>query len=239
MAGGKDGEGEGPARVAEAVACEQALAQAEERARLLGEILGATPHLIYAYDQGGRYLYASPAAARALGLEPAAMVGRVWQELPVPAGVPEPFAVQREAVLASGRMQRGEASRPRTCRASSSAITGAGRPASATRPWAWGSTSRAGWWRSTAGGSGWRASWCRQYLLVQPARWTLSAWWVECLLSKQNAVGSSPTTRYGLGYPSGASAQSYAPRHAVGRFLSLRRVTQACAAVKCCVTEIR
>lgn len=74
----------------------------EARAALLDGVLAATPLHIYRYDAEGRYLYASPAGARALGLTPAQMTGRTWRELDLPAHIMERFEAQRERVMADG-----------------------------------------------------------------------------------------------------------------------------------------
>ncbi len=48
----------------------------------------------------GRYLYASEAGARTVGLTAAEMIGRSWQELGMPAAIMEPFHQEVAAVFA-------------------------------------------------------------------------------------------------------------------------------------------
>src|SRR6267142_2638903 len=51
------------------------------RVRLLEALLESSPDQFYAFDPGGRYIYASERGARAMGLDSARMMGRTWQEL--------------------------------------------------------------------------------------------------------------------------------------------------------------
>lgn len=79
-----------------------------EQSWMFRAILAASPHLVYVFDRAGRIIYANPAAARAAGQEPAAIIGRPWHELGLEAGG-EGLAAQRAAVFASGRPMNGEA----------------------------------------------------------------------------------------------------------------------------------
>lgn len=81
---------------------------------MLDGILSVFPDHVYIFDQLGRYLYASPAAAIALGLDRAEIVGKRWRELGLPAESMEPLDVQREQVLATGIPVSGETCFPTT-----------------------------------------------------------------------------------------------------------------------------
>lgn len=51
------------------------------RLRLLDALLESSPDRFYAFDAGGRYIYASERGARAMGFDSARMLGRTWQEV--------------------------------------------------------------------------------------------------------------------------------------------------------------
>jgi PAS domain S-box-containing protein len=65
------------------------------RVRLLEALLESSPDLFYAFDPAGRYIYASDRGARAMGLDPARMVGRTRQEL----GWDPEYGAQFQALL--------------------------------------------------------------------------------------------------------------------------------------------
>lgn len=71
-------------------------------ARTLGSILTASADHIYLYDAAGRYLYANPAGAEALGMKPADLMGRHWRQLGLPEEVMAPFEAHRHSVMTSG-----------------------------------------------------------------------------------------------------------------------------------------
>jgi len=77
--------------------------QLASEARMLGCILAASADHIYLYDAAGRYLYANPAAAKALGMKPADLIGRHWRQLGLPENVMESFETNRHAVMSSGK----------------------------------------------------------------------------------------------------------------------------------------
>ncbi|MGD2084425.1 MAG: PAS domain-containing sensor histidine kinase [Chromatiales bacterium] len=72
------------------------------RAALFEAVLAASSDHIYLYDRAGRYLYASPAGARALGLSPEELTGKHWRELGFPAEIMEGFDRNRERVFDKG-----------------------------------------------------------------------------------------------------------------------------------------
>lgn len=81
-------------------------------ASLFETILGASWERVYLYDRAGVYLYANPAAARALGRTPEAMIGKTWRQLRLPAELMEPFDTQRESVFATGKPSAGAGTFP-------------------------------------------------------------------------------------------------------------------------------
>jgi PAS domain S-box-containing protein len=64
------------------------------------------------FDRAGRCVYASPAGARVLGLEPGALVGKTWRELGLAADVMEPFETKLGAVFATGQPSTSEIAAP-------------------------------------------------------------------------------------------------------------------------------
>ena len=80
----------------------RAEAEVGRQAKLLSGILAASVDHIYLVDREGRYGAVSDGGARTLGLDAAAMRGKNWRELGLPAEVMEPFDAQREQVLRSG-----------------------------------------------------------------------------------------------------------------------------------------
>ena len=85
---------------------------AERPADLLNVVLSASSDQIYLLDRHGRYLYASPAAARALGMTAQEMVGRTWRELGLPCEVVLLLERCRRDVMASGCQRRTELEYP-------------------------------------------------------------------------------------------------------------------------------
>lgn len=86
---------------------------ADRRSRLtLDAVLGSCSDHIYIYDRNCRYLHASRAGARAIGLEPEQMIGKTWRELGMPAEIMEPFQRQVVAVFDGGPSLRQPVSYP-------------------------------------------------------------------------------------------------------------------------------
>ncbi len=83
-----------------------------EQAGVLDAILSASPNQIFHIDRRGVYRYASSAALKALGMAPAAVIGKSWQELGFPPEIMERIDRERERVLASGEEARGETDYP-------------------------------------------------------------------------------------------------------------------------------
>jgi len=77
--------------------------EVEQQARALDEILSASPDHIYMFNRTGKITYASRAAARALGIGQADMVGKTWRELGFPPDTEEKFEAQLEQVFISGQ----------------------------------------------------------------------------------------------------------------------------------------
>lgn len=86
--------------------------QVQGQARILDAILSASPNQIFLIDREGRYLYASGAALKSLGLKPAAIIGKKWQEMGLPSETMERIDRKREEVFASGKEARGETTFP-------------------------------------------------------------------------------------------------------------------------------
>ena len=82
--------------------------QFQQQAWMLDGILSATPNHFYMYDRQGRYLFASQAGARALGMEPDEIIGKTWRELGFPTEIMEPFDVHRQTVFANGQSLTAE-----------------------------------------------------------------------------------------------------------------------------------
>ena len=76
---------------------------ADEQARLLDQMLSASSDHVYLVDRAGRLGYANPAAARALGLDRSAVVGKTWRELGLPRDVVEPLEAIGREVFTTGR----------------------------------------------------------------------------------------------------------------------------------------
>jgi PAS domain S-box-containing protein len=74
------------------------------RVRLLEALLESSPDRFYAFDGAGRCIYASEGGARAMGLEPASMVGRTWQELGWDPGYGPQFQGMLRLALSSGQL---------------------------------------------------------------------------------------------------------------------------------------
>ncbi len=90
------------------VAMETRLAALEKQSTLQGALLDSVLEHIYLYDRDMRYLFASPAGARALGMQPEDIIGRTWRDLGMPVDIMEPFEEEVRAVFATGRPRRGE-----------------------------------------------------------------------------------------------------------------------------------
>lgn len=73
--------------------------QVEQKLQMLDGILGSAPVEIFLCDRNGKYLYASPAAARLLGLSQTDLIGKTWQQLGFPPQAIETIDAQREKVL--------------------------------------------------------------------------------------------------------------------------------------------
>jgi PAS domain S-box-containing protein len=78
-----------------------------EQARVLDQILSASPQQFYLYDMRGKFIYASRAAADMLGLKQADMEAKYWWELGFPEGVMRVIDIQREKVISSGEAWTG------------------------------------------------------------------------------------------------------------------------------------
>jgi PAS domain S-box-containing protein len=87
-------------------------AQAEEQAKILDEILSASPDLTYMCDREGRYVYVNLAFLQALNLSQSDVIGKTWQELGLPAEMIGKILADRESAFTSGQSVTGETSFP-------------------------------------------------------------------------------------------------------------------------------
>jgi len=78
-----------------------------ERVHMLDAVLSASPHLIYVFGRDGRFAYANPAGAQALGLDSVALIGRTPHELGL-GPLAELMEAQGQIVFAQGRAVTGE-----------------------------------------------------------------------------------------------------------------------------------
>lgn len=98
-----DGRLEGVVLVFRDVSDQKAAQRAvQEQAGILTSILAASVDHIYVIDRDGRYRFVSTGGARVLGMKPAEMIGKNWQELGLPTEIMEPFDAQRMHVLRTG-----------------------------------------------------------------------------------------------------------------------------------------
>ena len=86
--------------------------QMHEQAGVLDAILSTSPNHIFHVDRQGIYRYASRAALKDLGMEPAAIIGKRCREIGFPPEIMERIDREREKVLALGEEARGETSYP-------------------------------------------------------------------------------------------------------------------------------
>jgi diguanylate cyclase (GGDEF)-like protein/PAS domain S-box-containing protein len=70
--------------------------------------VSSSPDHFYLYDRAGRHLYASPAAALALGIKQDEFIGKTWLDLGFPPEATERFDLERESVFQDGRSWRGD-----------------------------------------------------------------------------------------------------------------------------------
>jgi PAS domain S-box-containing protein len=99
-------------RAALAVDNARLLSAAREQAKTMAAILDASVDHISVIDRAGRYVLVNEAAARAVGLSAAEMIGRTWRELGLRASSFERIDREREAVAASGLPERHELTFP-------------------------------------------------------------------------------------------------------------------------------
>jgi len=79
-----------------------------EHSAVLHALVSSSPDHFFLYDRAGRHLYASPAAAQALGIAQDDFLGKTWQELGYPEDVTARFDVELETVFAHGHHWQGE-----------------------------------------------------------------------------------------------------------------------------------
>lgn len=80
--------------------------------RTLEAVLASCSDHIYVYDREAKVLFVSDSGARAVGLEPADMIGRSCRDLGMPAPITEPFESRVASVFESKRSLRDTVSQP-------------------------------------------------------------------------------------------------------------------------------
>lgn len=88
--------------------------QVQGQAKMLDEILSASPDQFYLVDVNGKFIYGSRAAAEMFGVEQEELSGKYWWDLGFSAEMMQPFDIQREAVFTSGEAHKGEIRFPTT-----------------------------------------------------------------------------------------------------------------------------
>lgn len=81
----------------------QLLAQLQHQARMLDQILSATPDMVFVQDRRGRFTYVNPAGARVFGCEQSYFLGKTCQDLGFSDDTRKPFSANREIVFTTGR----------------------------------------------------------------------------------------------------------------------------------------
>lgn len=81
---------------------EEVLRRLEEKTRMLDAVLSAAAESISLFGRDGRYLYASRRAARGLGVDQAAIIGRRFHELGVPPVIADQIERHRLQVMETG-----------------------------------------------------------------------------------------------------------------------------------------
>lgn len=82
--------------------------QVHRQAGMLDEILSASPDHFYLIERSGRYIYASKAAARAMGIEQDDITGKYWWDLDLPAETMHSLDIARESVFTDGQPRTSE-----------------------------------------------------------------------------------------------------------------------------------
>ena len=80
----------------------------KQKASLMETVISGCRDSIYMYDRGGRFVYASPAGAEALGIESDEIEGRTCRELGFPHALTEPFQADMERVFVTGQVLAGK-----------------------------------------------------------------------------------------------------------------------------------
>ncbi len=91
---------------------ERLAAEVERQRRTLSAILEVSPVHVYLHDRAGRYIYASAAGARSMGLTPDRMTGWTWRELGLPPAPMGALDALRAAVFATGKPVAAEVRLP-------------------------------------------------------------------------------------------------------------------------------
>ncbi|UBF25711.1 PAS domain S-box protein [Kovacikia minuta CCNUW1] len=88
------------------------IAHFEHKAKMLDQILSATPDLVLVQDRLGRFAYVNFAGARALGFEQSYFLGKTCSELGTTPDIEDLFSAKCETVFTTGRPVNGEISIP-------------------------------------------------------------------------------------------------------------------------------
>ncbi|MHB8896796.1 MAG: PAS domain-containing protein, partial [Candidatus Geothermincolia bacterium] len=86
----------------------------QEQARVLDQILSASPQHFYLFDNKGKFIYASKPAADLLGLAQPEFAGKYWWDLGFPESVMRVLDIERDNVLRTGTPWKGRLQFPTT-----------------------------------------------------------------------------------------------------------------------------
>jgi len=87
-------------------------ARFQDQARVLDQILSASPRQFYLFDDKGKFVYVNRTAAELFGLEQSQMSGKYWWDLGFPESAMRTLDVQREKVMRDGEPWVGEVEFP-------------------------------------------------------------------------------------------------------------------------------
>jgi PAS domain S-box-containing protein len=87
-------------------------ARFQDQARVLDQILSASPRQFYLFDDKGKFVYVNRTAAELFGLEQSEMAGKYWWDLGFPESAMRTLDVHRENVMRNGEPWVGEVQFP-------------------------------------------------------------------------------------------------------------------------------
>lgn len=87
-------------------------ARFQDQARVLDQILSASPRQFYMFDDKGKFVYVNRTAAELFGFEQSQMAGKYWWDLGFPESAMQMLEVHRENVMRTGEPWVGEVQFP-------------------------------------------------------------------------------------------------------------------------------